>query len=80
MGLSIFLSLLAFAIPGIDFIMASFSFFMGLFLLGKGDVLLIFGRVFISKMEVTMESCALKTNDGLHTCVQQGDSVIDYFN
>jgi len=56
MGLSNVFSLFVLDIPGIDLARPSRCAFIGLFLLGKGDDLLIFGLVCVNKMEVTTES------------------------
>ena len=71
MGLSKVFSLFTLDIPFVDLPMFSRSFFMGLSLLGNGDVLLIFDLVCISKIEVTTESCALKTGERLQTCEEK---------
>ena len=56
MGLSNVFSLFVLDIPGIDLARPSRCAFIGLFLLGKGDDLLIFGLVCVNKIEVTTES------------------------
>lgn len=67
-GRSIAFSLFILEIPGIDFLTSSRCFFIGLFLLGKGDDLPILGLLCMSKMDVTMESCALMRVGRFHTC------------
>ena len=67
-GRSIAFSLFILEIPGIDFLISSRCFFIGLFLLGKGDDLLILGLLCMSKMDVTKESCALMRVGRFHTC------------
>ena len=67
-GRSIAFSLFILDIPGIDFLTSSRCFFIGLFLLGKGDDLLILGLLCMSKMDVTMESCALMRVGRFHIC------------
>lgn len=67
-GRSIAFSLFILEIPGIDFLTSSRCFFIGLFLLGKGDDLLILGLLCMSKMDVTMESCALMRVGRFHIC------------
>lgn len=67
-GRSIAFSLFILDIPGIDFLTSSRCFFIGLFLLGKGDDLLILGLLCMSKMDVIMESCVLMRVGRFHTC------------
>ena len=67
-GRSIAFSLFILEIPGIDFLTSSRCFFIGLFLLGKGDDLLILGLLCMSKMDVIVESCALMRVGRFHTC------------